>query len=73
MESSRGKEGGYGLRRSPADYTVGEILRSVEESLAPVACIRDGAASCERAAFCLTLPMWKELDALTENYLDSVT
>ncbi|MBR2583583.1 MAG: RrF2 family transcriptional regulator [Oscillospiraceae bacterium] len=72
VESSRGKEGGYRLARSPADYSVGEILSSVEDSLAPVACMRLDAVACERAEECRTLPMWMELDAITRAYLDSV-
>lgn len=73
VESSRGKEGGYRLCRSPAEYSVGEILRCLEDNLAPVACIRDGGIECEHAALCLTIPMWKELDEITSRYLDSVT
>ena len=32
VESSRGKEGGYRLSRAPADYTAGEILRSLSSA-----------------------------------------
>ena len=73
LESARGKEGGYRLTASPDKISAGQILRCVEERLAPVACIKTGGISCNRAAFCLTLPMWKELDEVTNNYLDSVT
>ena len=73
LDSSRGKEGGYRLCREPADYTVGEILRSIEDNLAPVACIRDGVIQCDQASACLTVPMWKELDDITNAYLDGVT
>ena len=73
VESSRGKEGGYRLSRAPADYSVGEILRCLEDNLAPVACIRDGGVECDQAAFCHTIPMWKELDEITNRYLDSVS
>ena len=73
VESSRGKEGGYRLSRSPADYSVGEILRCLEDNLAPVACIKDGDVQCDKAAACVTLPMWKELDEITNAYLDSVS
>ena len=73
LDSTRGKEGGYRLNRAPADYTVGEILRSIEDNLAPVSCIRAGSIQCDRAAECLTLPMWKELDDITNAYLDKVT
>ena len=34
----RGKGGGYKLTRGPEQYTVGEVLRLTEETLAPVAC-----------------------------------
>ncbi len=72
LESSRGKEGGYRLSRPAYGYTVGEILRSIEDSLAPVSCIRDGSVTCDHASFCRTIPMWKELDDITNAYLDSV-
>ena len=73
LESSRGKEGGYRLSRSPADYSVWEILRCQEDNLAPVACIKDGEIQCDKAAACITIPMWKELDELTNAYLDGVS
>ena len=73
VESTRGKEGGYRLSREPADYTVEEILRSIEDNLAPVSCIRGGSIQCDRAAACQTIPMWKELDEITNAYLNTVT
>ena len=73
LESTRGKEGGYRLTKSPADYTVEEILRSIEDNLAPVSCIKDGSIRCERASACLTIPMWKELDDITNAYLKTVS
>lgn len=73
VESSRGKEGGYRLSRGSADYTVGEILRSIEDNLAPVSCIKSGSVNCEHAAECMTVPMWKELDDITNAYLDTVS
>lgn len=73
VDSTRGKEGGYKLCRSPAEYTVGDILRSIEDNLAPVACIKAGSISCEHAGECMTIPMWKELDDITNAYLDTVT
>lgn len=73
LDSTRGKEGGYRLSREPAAYTIEEILRSMEDNLAPVSCIRDGSIQCDRAAACLTIPMWKELDEITNAYLKTVT
>lgn len=73
VDSTRGKEGGYKLNRGPEDYKVGEILRCIEDNLAPVACIKEGNVMCERSDACLTIPMWKELDDITNAYLDTVT
>lgn len=73
VDSTRGKEGGYKLNRSAADYSVGEILRNLEDNLAPVACIRAGSVECDHAGECMTVPMWKELDDITNSYLNSVS
>ena len=73
VESSRGKEGGYALSRPTQDYSIGEILRCMEDKIAPVSCITADGVSCAQASGCLTLPMWRELDELTNAYLDSVT
>lgn len=73
VTSQRGKGGGYRLKRDPADYTLGEIIRVAEgSSLAPVACL-DCASGviCPRAEDCPTLPVWRELGALISGYLDS--
>ena len=37
LRTTRGFQGGYRLAKSPDKYTVGEILRLTEGSLAPVA------------------------------------
>ena len=69
----RGKGGGYRLTRTPAQYSVGEILRLTEGSLAPVTCLEGEENTCPRAGHCHTLPMWEKLDSLINGYLDSVS
>ena len=73
VEGLRGKGGGYRLSRELKDYSVGEILRLSEGSLAPVACLDRNKSSCPRAGKCQTLPMWEKLDSLINGYLDSVS
>lgn len=68
----QGKGGGYRLSRKPEEYTLGEILRLTEGTLAPVSCLECGSQPCERAAECRTLPVWTELDRVISGYLDSV-
>lgn len=72
VESLRGKKGGYRLTRKPREYTVGEILKLTEGSLAPVTCL-DCENPCQRAESCITRPMWLELDKLIDDYLESKT
>ncbi len=63
-----GKGGGYRLNRRADEYSVGEILECMEGSLAPVICLAQGTDACPRAAFCETLPMWKEYDELIRGF-----
>ena len=71
--SARGKSGGYKLVRPAEGYTVAEILLSGEGSLAPVHCLESGVAPCENAHKCDTLPLFKELDEVIMNFLNSKT
>jgi len=70
LTGASGKGGGYRLCRSPEAYTVGEILEHMEGTLAAVACLSDGAASCPRAAECETLPLWTEYDKITRDFFN---
>ena len=72
VTSTRGAQGGYQLSRHPSEYTVGEILRITEGSLAPVACLEHDPVECARAAECLTLDFWRGLYYVVNRYLDSV-
>lgn len=69
----RGKGGGYQLTRSPEQYAVWDVLRLTEDSLAPVACLEDGAPPCGRAADCRTLSLWQGLDHVIRDYLGKIT
>src|SRR5699024_7821867 len=73
VTSTRGAQGGYQLARHPAEYTVGEILRITEGSLAPVACLDHDPVECSRAEDCMTLDFWRGLYDAVNRYVDSVT
>ena len=73
IDGLRGKGGGYRLNREAKDYSVGEILRLTEGSLAPVACLDIKPNQCEHASSCRTLPLWEKLDSIICDYLDSVS
>ena len=71
--SLRGKSGGYKIAKAANEYTVGSILKATEGNLAPVSCLECAVNQCERADNCITLPMWKELDKVVDDYLENVT
>ena len=73
LEGLRGKGGGYKLSREPESYTIGSILKLLENSLAPVACLDCEDNQCSRAADCKTLPMWKNLYKMVDDYFESIT
>lgn len=73
VEGVHGKGGGYRLTRDAGDYTVGEILRTAEGDLAPVACLSCDAEECPRKSECKTLPLWEKYNDLTNDFFDSVT
>lgn len=49
------------------------VLRVTEDSLAPVACLEEGAQPCARRAECRTLELWRGLDLVIRDYLSGVT
>ena len=69
----RGKGGGYQLKKAPERINVGEILRYMEGSLSPVACLEEGAAPCRRAAECRTLEFWRGLNDVIDKYTSGYT
>ncbi|MCI1723385.1 MAG: Rrf2 family transcriptional regulator [Lachnospiraceae bacterium] len=73
VTSLRGSSGGYRLAKNPSEYTVGDILRVMEGPLSPVACLENEANECPRAEFCPTLPFWKGLAKVINDYVDGVT
>ena len=69
----RGKGGGYRLSGPPEQYTVRDILRLTEGSLAPVSCLEEDAAPCIRQGECRTLAMWRGLNRTISEYLERFT
>ena len=73
VTSIRGAQGGYMLAKSPDMYTVGDILRITEGSIAPVSCLEGGSSVCDRDDQCMTLYVWEGLEKVIAEYLDSIT
>ncbi len=73
VSSVRGAKGGYRLTKRPEEYTVGMILRTIEGSLAPIACIEEGSEDCGRVEGCLLCDLWKQINDAVNNVIDNIT
>lgn len=73
LRANRGAQGGYQLNRPPEDYTVGMILRVIEGSLAPVACLEDTDCICERQGHCVTVEVYRKIDDAIDSVVDNIT
>ena len=73
VRSIRGPQGGYRLTKEASAYTAGSILRLIEGSLAPVACLDGDENSCPRQSHCPTLRLWTRIDAAVQEVVNSVT
>ena len=60
LSANRGYQGGYKLAKEPDQYKIGDILNH-------------DPIECERAADCITLPLWKGLYKVIDDYLSSIT
>lgn len=73
VKSTRGVQGGYKLAKPAEEYTVGMILRLIEGSLVPVACMEDSPNQCPRSSKCVTLDVWKQIDDAVNSVVDHIT
>ena len=73
VDAVHGKGGGYRLNRTPAEYTVGSILKLTEGSLAPVSCTTQGPSACARSECCQLGSMWEKLDQMIDAFFEGIT
>ena len=73
LRTNRGNKGGYMLAKAPNELTVGDVLRSTEGNLAPVACLEYEPNNCPRKDECATLYIWEGLYKVVNDYLNNIT
>ena len=72
LKTVRGAQGGYMLAKPPKDYTVADILRMSEGSLAPVPDLEDPSQAAS-ASDSQLLPIWQGLFDVVSGYLEGIT
>ena len=74
VKSVRGAQGGYTLAHDPREITVGQILRALEGSLAPVDCVvEDEPYECKEADKCVTRKLWAKIRDSINEVVDSIS
>lgn len=73
VRSIRGAQGGYMLKNDPKKYTVGMILRVTEGDLAPVSCVGEEGADCDRKSSCVTVRIYEQINDAINDVVDNIT
>jgi Rrf2 family cysteine metabolism transcriptional repressor len=76
VESTRGAHGGYELTRSPAEITVGDVVRALEEGyVVPLRCITGEGEEqpCGREEICAARGVWRKVHEGIVEVLDATT
>jgi len=83
LNSIRGPKGGFLLSRPPSEITVGDIVRSVEDEIAAVDCVKESIIGCDPEAYindicdkaevCVSRLVWLRLSQSIADILDSLT
>jgi Rrf2 family protein len=71
VQGIRGPQGGYLPGREPDKISVGDILRTVEGSLEPVACV--SSDGCPIKSNCPSAHTWSELYHEISDCVDSIS
>lgn len=74
VESRRGNQGGYVLTTSPEKITVGDIIRAVDGTLAPVTCAGNKSEKrCRLKNRCVFADVWWKAQIAAEEVYDKTT
>jgi len=74
IRALRGKDGGCTLARSAAELSVGEVMRFIEGSFAPVGCVNEEKTnSCPLQGSCVFLPLWARAQQALAQVYDGTT
>ncbi len=71
LTSKRGAAGGYHLTKSPADITVGEVLRAVDGATAPFEGTHGGRGASDHSGDLAEL--WEDLARAVSEVIDRMT
>jgi Rrf2 family protein len=71
IQSRRGPQGGHRLAKTPEEISVGDVVNSLDYSLAPLDCV-DDVEDCKLAGSCSQREMWGGVEQLLLAHLASI-
>ena len=69
VSATRGASGGYFLKKSPENITIGEIVRALEDDMEIIDCVKAGT----KCKCCPSAKVWKKFYDGINNLLDQMT
>ena len=69
ITATRGANGGYLLAKSPKEITIGDIVRTLEDDMEIIECVKEGG----KCKCCPSSAVWKKLYEGINSLLDSMT
>jgi Rrf2 family protein len=74
IQSRRGSQGGYVLNTAPDSISVGDIIRAIDGSLAPVRCVVGRSEEyCRLRNRCVFMSVWQKAQKAMEEVYDNTT
>lgn len=74
ITTKRGPEGGYLFATDSDTLTAGTVVRALENTMVPVACLK-GKDACNSKIYevCTTRALWQEISSAIDHVLDEIT
>jgi len=74
VDSKRGVNGGYCLKKSAENIKMGEIIKIIDNSMSVISCIEsDEYSNCKDIAICKMRKIYTEIDSYIKNILYNVS
>lgn len=74
VASKRGVRGGYYLAKPPGQITLGEVIRAMDGTLAPIFCVTEWPRDvCSQEPHCVLREVWAEVYMAVSRIVDTTT
>ncbi len=72
LRSQRGPQGGHMLAKPPSGITMGEIIRALDGSTAPMECLPEPGI-CQLSPGCSIRDVWRQVEEYAQTLLNATT